>query len=91
MKNDFILLVLCLGMVWVIFQFGLEDDHCKAIHVQLAMMLSMLHSYNASSQLVDSVKSTFVESPNAREVMQVRMVNPFQLNDMEIQGFPSAA
>ena len=68
-------------------QLGL-DDHCKAIHVQLAMMQSTLHSYNASSQLVDSVKSTFVESPNIRKVMQVGMVNPFQLNGMEIQGFP---
>ena len=32
----------------------------------------------------------FVESPNARKVMRVRMVNSFQFNGMETQGFPSA-
>ena len=46
---------------------------------------------NASSQLVISVRGTFVESPNARKVMRVGMVNQFQLNGMETQGFPSLA
>ena len=32
----------------------------------------------------------FVESPNARKVMRVGMVNSFQLNGMKTQGFPSA-
>ena len=36
-----------------------------------------------------SVKGTFVESSNARKVIQVHMVNPFQLS-METQGFPLA-
>ena len=69
---------------------GLADDHCKAIHVRLAMMQSMLRAYNAISQLVSSTKGTFVEIPNARLVTQVGMVNLFQLNGMETQGFPSA-
>ena len=69
---------------------NLADDHCKAIHIRLAMMPSMLCAYNASSQLVSSAKGTFVEIPNARLVTQVGMVNPFQLNGMETQGFPSA-
>ena len=71
-------------------QLGLEDDHCKAIHVQLAMIKRKLYAYNVSSQLVSSIKGTFVESLNLRKVTQVGMVNPFQLNGMEIQGFPSA-
>ena len=41
--------------------------------------------YNASSQLISSIKGTFVDSPNARKVTQVRMVILFQLNSMEIQ------
>ena len=49
-------------------QFGLADDHCKAIHIQLAMMQSALNAYNASSQLVISTKGMFVEIPNARLV-----------------------
>ena len=49
-------------------QLGLVDDHCKAIHVQLAMMQSMLRAYNASSQLLSSAKDAFVEIPNARLV-----------------------
>ena len=65
------------------------DDCCKAIHVRLAMMQSVLCAYNASSQLV-SIKGTFVESPNARKVAWVSMVNPFWLNGMETQGFQSA-
>ena len=40
--------------------------------------------------MVSSAKGTFVEIPNVRKVMRVGMVNPFQLNSMEIQGFPSA-
>ena len=71
-------------------QLGLADDHFKAIHVQLAMIQSTLHAYNASSQLISSVKRMFVESPNARKVTQVGMVNSFQFNGMETQGFPSA-
>ena len=54
------------------------------------MMQSVLRAYNASSQLVGSVKGTLVEIPNARLVTRVGMVNPFRLNGMEIQGFPSA-
>ena len=57
---------------------------------QPAMIQSMLRTYNASSQLISSVKRTFVESPNARKVMRVGMVNSFQLNSMETQGLPSA-
>ena len=71
-------------------QLGLyAEDCCKAIHVQLAMMQSMLHAYNASNQMVISIKSMFVESLNARKVMQVGMVNPFPFNSTETQGFPS--
>ena len=71
-------------------QLGLADDHFKAIHVQLAMIQSTLRAYNASSQLISSVKCTFVENPNARKVTRVGMVNSFQFNGMEIQGIPSA-
>ena len=71
-------------------QLGLADDRCKAIHVKLAMMQSVLCAYNASSQLVSSAKGTFVENPNARLVTQVGMVNLFRLNGMETQGFPLA-
>ena len=69
------------------YQLCLADDHCKAIQVRLVMMQSALR---ASSQLVSSAKGTFVEILNARLVMRVGMVNPFQLNGMETQGFPSA-
>ena len=69
---------------------GLVDNHCKAIHVRLAMMQSVLHAYNASGQLVSSAKGTFVEIPKTRLVMQVGMVNPLRLNVMETLGFPSA-
>ena len=71
-------------------QLGLADDHFKAIHVQLAMIQSMLCACNASSQLISSVKGTFVESPNARKVTRVRIVNSFQLNGMETQDLPLA-
>ena len=54
------------------------------------MIQSMLCAYNASSLLISSIKRMLVESPNARKVMQVGMVNSFQLNGMETQGFPSA-
>ena len=54
------------------------------------MIQSTLREYNASSQLISSVKRMFVESPNARKVMRVWMVNSFQFNGMETQGFPSA-
>ena len=54
------------------------------------MIQSALYAYNANSQLVSTVKGTFVESPNARKVMQVGMVNLFQLNSIEIQGFTLA-
>ena len=37
-------------------QLGLEDKCCGAIHVILAMMQSILHAYNISSQLFSSVK-----------------------------------
>ena len=52
----------------------------EAIHMQLAMMQIALHAYNASSQLVRSIKSTFVEDPNARKVKRVRMVNLYWIN-----------
>ena len=71
-------------------QLGLADDCCKAIHVRLAMIQSALRAYNASSQLVSSAKSTFVEILNTKLVTRVGMVNLFQLNSMETQGFPSA-
>ena len=71
-------------------QLGLADDHFKTIHVQLTMIQSALHAYNASSQLISSVKGTFVEGLNARKAKRVEMVNSFQLNGMEIQVFPSA-
>ena len=51
---------------------------------------SALHAYNASSQVVSSVKATFIENPNTRKVVRVSMANLFRLNNMEIQGFPSA-
>ena len=51
---------------------------------------AFFHTYNASSQLVSSDKSTFVENPNARKVQRVGMANPYQINGMEIQGFLSA-
>ena len=71
-------------------QLGLADDCNKAVHVQLAMMQSALCAYDTGSQLVISIKGTFVECANARKVMQVGNVNLFQLNGKEIQGFPSA-
>ena len=58
--------------------------------MQLSMMLSTQRTYNESSTMVISIKGAFVESLNARKAMQVGMVNPFQLNSMETQGFPSA-
>ena len=61
-------------------QRGLADDCCKAKHVRLAMMQNALYAYNASSQLVSSIKGMFVGSPNARKVTQVSLVNKFQLN-----------
>ena len=54
------------------------------------MIQSALLAYNTSSQLISSVKHTFVESPNVTKVKRVGMVNSFQLNGMETQGFPSA-
>ena len=45
-------------------QHGLADHCCKAIQVRLATMKSTLQAYNASSQLVISVKSTLVDNPN---------------------------
>ena len=43
---------------------------------------------NGSSQLISRLKRTFVENPNTRKVMLVGIVNSFQLNGMETQGFP---
>ena len=71
-------------------QLELADNRCKAIHVRIAMMQSVLRAYNASSQLVSSTKGTFVEILNARLVTLVGMVNPFRINGMETQGFSSA-
>ena len=71
-------------------KLDLVDKCCETIHILLAMMQSMLCAYNSSSQLVSSIKGTFIESPNARKVMQVSMVNLFWLNSMETQGFSSA-
>ena len=58
-------------------QLGLADNHCKAIHVGLAMMQTVLRAYNASSQLASSAKGMFVEIPNTGLVMRVSMVYPF--------------
>ena len=71
-------------------QLGIVDECCKATHVRLAMMQSTFCAYNASSQLISSVKGMFVESLNVEKVMRVGIVNPFRLNGMETQGFPSA-
>ena len=49
---------------------------------------AFVRAYNASSQLVSSIKSTFVENSNARKVKRVSMVNPYY--GMETQGFPLA-
>ena len=68
-------------------QLGLTDDQCKAIHVRLPMIQSGLRGHNTSSQLISSIKDTFVESPNARKVMRVGMVNLFWLNGMESRAF----
>ena len=54
------------------------------------MMQSALHAYNENSKLVSSIKGMFIESWKAGKVMRVSMVNPFRLNGMETQGFPSA-
>ena len=70
-------------------QFGLADDHFKAIHMRLAMIQSALCAYNANSQLISSVKHMFVDSPNTRKVTQVVMINSLKFNGMETQGFPS--
>ena len=72
------------------FQLGLADNCCEAILVWLAMVQSTLRAYNVNNQLVSSIKSMFVESPNAGKVTQVGKVNLFWLNGMETQGFPSA-
>ena len=73
-------------------QLCLADDCCEAIQVVLAMMSSCrlcFHVYNDSDQLVSSVKSTFVENPNTRKAKRVDMVDPYWINGMETQGFPS--
>ena len=48
-------------------------------------MQSTWHSTGYSN-----VNGMFKESPNARKIMQVGMINPFWLNGMETQGFSSA-
>ena len=53
------------------------------------MMYSRLCAYNASRARVSIIIGKFVESLNARKVMQVHMVNLILLNYMETQGFPS--
>ena len=53
----------------------------------LSMMQITLCVYNASSQLVSSVKSMFVWSLNARKVKQVSMVKPYQINSMKLKAF----
>ena len=58
-------------------QLALVHNHFKAIHMRLAMIQRTLRAYNASSQLIISVKRMFVENPNARRVMRVGMVNSF--------------
>ena len=42
---------------------------------------------NASSQLVSSIKDILVEG---LKIMRVSMVNPFWINSIEAQSFPSA-
>ena len=68
-------------------QLGLMDDHCKAILMRLAMIQSGLRGHNTSSQLISSIKGTFVESPNTRKVTRVGMVNLFWLNGIEPRAF----
>ena len=51
------------------------------------MMLITLRACNASSQVVSSIKSTFVDNLIARKVMQVSMANPYWFNSMETKAF----
>ena len=78
-------------VVWFTRLLGLAlaDNFCEAIHMRLAMMQTALRAYNASSQLVSSAKSTFVENPKARKVKRVGMVNLYRINGIETRhGLP---
>ena len=46
-----------------------------------------MHIMQIANFIVSSVKDMFIESLNARKVMRVSMVNPFQLNGMEPKAF----
>ena len=70
-------------------QLGLAYDHYKAIPIGLAIIQSILYAYNASSQLIGSIKRMFVWSLNTTKFMRFGMVNPFRLNSIEIHGFLS--
>ena len=50
------------------------------------MMQTALRAYNASSRLISSAKSTFIENPKARKVKRVGMVNLYRINGIETQG-----
>ena len=60
-------------------QLGLVDKCFKAIHVRLTMMQSVLFAYNTSSQLVTSIKGTFMESLNTRMGTRVKMVTQIRM------------
>ena len=48
------------------------------------MMQSVIRAYNVNGVLINSIKGTFVESPNIRNVMGIHMV---KLNGIETQSF----
>ena len=54
--------------------------------MRLAMMQTALRAYNASSRLISSAKSTFIENPKARKVKRVGMINLYRINGIETQG-----
>ena len=49
-------------------QLGLADECCEAMHVPLAIQ-NVLQHVTLSSQLLSSIKATFIEGQNANEVM----------------------
>ena len=66
------------------------DDCCESHTNAISHYADHIHTYNANSQLVSSIKSIFAKNPNTRKVKQVGMANPYQIIGMETQGFPSA-
>ena len=49
-------------------QLGLADKCCEAMHVPLATQ-NVLQHVTLSSQLISSIKATFIEGQNATKVM----------------------